>query len=353
MADTRQQAVATADAYQQGNIATLDHATTRRLIALTVMSEGHGGDFAATNRLGFVGRYKADSEFLAEAGYVDKDKLGQAMAGHKSEWAWAKSGGMTAFMEDASNWNKGLSLDAYKQSPELQDKAFKLNAEQDHRRGLEQGFLGDDQKPGRVAGFLKTAHIVDFNGAREAMTGGRAYRDANGVSNYDRIHDISRNGDGLDKRMTAVRLDPSETPVGKTVTPSASVVQADHPEHGRYREMYAMLGAVSGLASDQERQQAAASMMVAIKASKECTASTTSSRGLTAWCSRYRAISANSRTRFCRSILPDWLHSRPRNRPPNSARLRRNPIRLPKRSARNVRGWSDCHHAIALCDVVP
>ena len=92
----------------------------------------------------------------------------------------------------ASNWNKGLSLDAYKQSLELQDKAFKLNAEQDHRRGLEQGFLGDDQKPGRVAGFLKAAHIVGFNGAREAMTGGRAYRDANGVSNYDRIHDISR-----------------------------------------------------------------------------------------------------------------------------------------------------------------
>ena len=90
---------------------------------------------------------------------------------------------------------------------------------------------------------------MGFNGAREAMAGGRAYRDANGVSNYDRIHDISRNGDGLDKRMTAVRLDPSETPVGKTVTPSASVAQADHPEHGRYREMYAMLGAVSGLAS--------------------------------------------------------------------------------------------------------
>ena len=108
MADTRQQAVATADEYQQGNIETLDDATTRRLIALTVISECHGGDFAATNRLGFVGRYKAGAESFAEAGYVDKDKLGQAMAWQKSEWAWAKSGGMTAFMEDASNWNKGL-----------------------------------------------------------------------------------------------------------------------------------------------------------------------------------------------------------------------------------------------------
>ncbi len=268
MADIRQQAVATADAYQQGNIATLDDAMTRRLIASTVMSESHGGDLAATNRLGFVGRYKAGAEFLAEAGYVDKDKLGQAMAGQKSEWAWAKSGGMTAFMEDASNWNKGLSLDAYKQSPELQDKAFKLNAEQDHRRGLEQGFLGEDEKPGRVAGFLKAAHVVGFNSAREAMTGGRAYRDANGVSNYDRIHDISRNGDGLDKLMTPVRLDPSETPAGKTVNP-ASVAHPDHKQHDRYLEIYAMFGAVPGLGSDLERQQAAASTMVALKANKD------------------------------------------------------------------------------------
>mgnify|MGYP003482100768 FL=1 len=265
MADIRQQAVATAHAYQQGNIATLDDAMTRRLIASTVMSESHGGDLAATNRLGFVGRYKAGAEFLAEAGYVDRDKLVQAMAGQKSEWAWAKSGGMAAFLEDASHWNNGLSLDAYKRSPELQDNAFKLNAERHLQRALEQGFLGEDEKPGRVAGFLKAAHIVGFNSAREAMTGGRVYRDANGVSNYDRIHDISRNGDGLDRLMTAVRPDPSGISAGKTV-PCVSVAEPDHPEHARYREVYALLAALPGLSSDLERQQAAASMMVAAKA---------------------------------------------------------------------------------------
>ena len=263
MADIRQQAVATAHEYRQGNIATLDDAMTRRLIASTVMSESHGGDLAATNRLGFVGRYKAGAEFLAEAGYVDRDKLGQAMAGHKSQWAWAKSGAMAAFLEDASHWTGGLSLDAYKRSPELQDKAFKLNAEKHLQRALEQGFLGEDEKPGRVAGFLKAAHIVGFNSAREAMTGGRAYRDANGVSNYDRIHDISRNGDGLDKLMTAARPDLQET-TGKAV--AASVAHANHPEHARYRDIYEALLPVSGLSSDQERQQAAASMMVAARA---------------------------------------------------------------------------------------
>jgi hypothetical protein len=267
MADIRQQAVATAHEYQQGNIATLDDAMTRRLIASIVMSESHGGDLAATNRLGFVGRYKAGAEFLAEAGYVDRDKLGQAMAGQKSEWAWAKSGGMAAFLEDSSHWSNGLSLNAYMRSPELQNNAFKLNAEKHHQRALEQGFLGEDEKPGRVAGFLKAAHIVGFNSAREAMTGGRAYRDANGVSNYDRIHDISRNGDGLDKLMTSKPPEVSATSAGKAVA-TASVAHPDHPEHARYRDMYAALAAVPGLSSDQERQQAAASILVAARAAE-------------------------------------------------------------------------------------
>lgn len=267
MADIRQKAVATADAYQQGNIATLDDAMTRRLIASTVMSESHGGDLAATNRLGFVGRYKAGAEFLAEAGYLDRDKLGQAMAGQKSEWAWAKSGGMAAFIDDPAHWNKGLSLDAYRQSPELQDGAFKRNAEKHHERAVEQGFLGEDEKPARVAGFLKAAHIVGFNSAREAMIGGRAYRDANGVSNYDHIHDISRNGDGLDKWMAANPLDRQDAAIAKAAVP-ASVAHEGHPEHPRYREIYAMLEGVPGLAGEQSRQQAAASIMVAAKAAE-------------------------------------------------------------------------------------
>ena len=261
MADIRQQAVATADEYRQGNIATLDDAMTRRLIASTVMTESHGGDLAASNRLGFVGRYKAGAEFLAEAGYIDRDKLDKAMSGHRSEWAWAKTGGMTAFLQDASNWKDGLSLDAYKGSADLQDRAFKLNAESDYRQAREQGFIGEDEKPGRVAGFFKAAQVVGFNHAREAMTGGRVYRDFNGVSNYGLIHDISRNGDGLDTLMT---LDPASRAQATNPAPS-SVAHPDHPEHARYREIHAALGAVPGLNGDQERERAAASILVAAK----------------------------------------------------------------------------------------
>lgn len=263
MADIRQKAVATANAYDQGDIATLDDAMTRRLVASTVMSESHGGDLSTTNRLGFVGRYKAGAEFLAEAGYVDRDRLDQAMAGQRSEWAWAKTGGMAAFLEDRGNWAQGLNLDAYRQSPELQDRAFKANADKDYQRAVEQGVIGDDDKPGRVAGFLKASHIVGFNGAREAMTGGRAYRDFNGVSNYDRIHDISRNGDGLDKLMAAGPLAREQA---VALPASVTLIDPAHPQHDRYREIHAALGAVPGVGGELERQQAAASMLVAVKA---------------------------------------------------------------------------------------
>ncbi len=235
---------------------------TRRLIASTVLTVSRGGDPAASDRLGFVGRYRAGADFLAEAGYVDKDRFEQAMGGHRSELAWAKTGGMATFLEDASNWKGGLALEAYKLLPDRQDLAFKLNAENDYGRAREHGFIGEDEKPGRVAGFLKAAHIVGFNSAREAMIGGRAYRDFNGVSNYDHIHDISRNGDGLDALM-AVNRGLRMQPDGAA---QLSVAQVDHPEHGRYRDMYAALGNVPGLNSDHERQQAAASILVATKA---------------------------------------------------------------------------------------
>jgi hypothetical protein len=263
MADIRQQAVATADEYRQGTIATLDDATTRRLIASTVMTESRGGELAASDRLGFVGRYKAGAEFLAHAGYIDRDTLDQAMSGHRSEWAWAKTGGMAAFLEDPANWKNGLSLDAYKASPDLQDRAFKINAEHDYARAREQGLLGDEEKPGRVAGFLKAAHVVGFNSAREAMTGGRAYRDINGVSNYDLIHDISRNRDGLDRLMTVeARVEKADT-----AALPASMAHDRHPDNAGFRRVDAMLAGVPGFEDGASRQRAAASIMVAARAS--------------------------------------------------------------------------------------
>jgi hypothetical protein len=255
--------VATAGEYNEGNIASLDDAMTRRLIASTVATLSRGGDHDGVNRLGYAGRYRAGAEFLAEAGYIDQDRLQQAMAGHRNEWTWAKTGGMAAFLQDPANWKDGLDLATYLRTPQLQDRAFRINAENDFARARAEGFLGDDEKPARVAGFLKAAQVMGFGSAREAMTGGRAFRDANGVSNYDLVHDITRNRDGLDKLMAVSDPQRSASVDNAHSGPvAASVADPAHPLHERYHQAWTLLGGVTGL-DDDARGRAAASLLVA------------------------------------------------------------------------------------------
>jgi hypothetical protein len=211
MADRRDNAVATANAYHQGNVAGLDDAMTRRLIASTVMTESNGGDLAITNRQGYVGRYQAGAGWLSDAGYIDKHKLAEAMQDQRNEWAWAVSGGMTRFLEDPSNWNNGLSLEKYKASPDLQDRAFKINSDHAYHQAVGNGVLKEGDDPAKVAGFLKARHIAGYGGAIAAVTGSRVIRDSNGTSNYDYMHDITRNRDGLDQRMARTLHTRSQT----------------------------------------------------------------------------------------------------------------------------------------------
>jgi peptidoglycan hydrolase-like protein with peptidoglycan-binding domain len=220
MADRRENAVATAQAYHQGNIAGLDDAMTRRLVASTAMTESNGGNLTITNKQGYVGRYQAGAGWLADAGYIDKDKLTAAMGSEKSEWRWASQGHMTEFLNDPANWKNGLSLDKYKASPELQDKAFKTNSDNAYHQAIKQGVLKEGDDPARVAGFLKARHIAGYGGAKEAVTGGRVIRDSNGTSNYDYLHDITRNRDGLNQLMGQDLKrqpgDPAKTPNAAT-----------------------------------------------------------------------------------------------------------------------------------------
>ncbi|OAX64736.1 hypothetical protein A6R71_01725 [Xanthomonas translucens pv. arrhenatheri] len=187
---------------------------TRRLVASTVMTESRGGDLQITNKQGYVGRYQAGAGWLADAGYVDKEKLAEAMKRDGfdpakvsgAEWKWAVKGGMTSFLKDESNWNNGLSLDKYKASADLQDNAFKINSDSAYRQATKAGILkpGDDEA--KVAGFLKARHIAGYGGALAAITGGRVISDSNGTSNYDYLHDITRNRDGLNQYMHGGRV---------------------------------------------------------------------------------------------------------------------------------------------------
>ncbi|WP_183086797.1 peptidoglycan-binding domain-containing protein [Xanthomonas hortorum] len=173
------------------------------------MTESNGGDLSITNKQGYVGRYQAGAGWLADAGYVDSAKLNSAMrdAGFDpekvrgAEWKWATSGGMTKFLEDSSNWKDGLNLQKYRGSAELQDGAFKINSDKSYRQAVRDGVLDSDDSSTKVAGFLKARHISGYGGARAAITGGREFSDSNGTSNYDYMHDITRNRDGMDQYM--------------------------------------------------------------------------------------------------------------------------------------------------------
>ncbi len=208
----QQKSVATAQAYDQGNIRGLDDAMTRRLIASTVYTESNGGDLEITNRQGYIGRYQAGAGWLADAGYVDQEKLRTAMSGYRSEWAWAETGGMTRFLQDPRNWNDGLNVDTYKARPDLQDQAFKINSDAAYQRAVRNELLDENDAPDRIAGFLKARHIAGYGGAKAVLEGRAPRSDSNGTSNYDYFNDIARNEDGLDRLMTQVpALVSSET----------------------------------------------------------------------------------------------------------------------------------------------
>lgn len=225
MADDRQKAVATANAYHQGNIAGLDQAETRRLVASTVLTESSGGDLAVTNRQGYVGRYQAGAGWLVEAGLVDREKYDKAFkaSGARTEWEWATTGGMTRFLRDDGNWKGGLSLDKYKASADLQDKAFKTNCDKLYAHVVRDHLLDANSSAERVAGFLKASHLGGY-GAGKAVLEGRPVRaDANGTTPYKYYNDIARNGDGLDQLMTRGGRDhapAARTPDARTPTPA-------------------------------------------------------------------------------------------------------------------------------------
>ena len=204
MADNRLKAVATARAYDQGNIATLDDAMTRRLIASTVLTESYGGDLDPINRLGYVGRYQAGAAWLVDAGYIDMDRYREARASMSGR-EWERGGGQLRFMQDARNWNDGLSLDRYLASDDLQDRAFRINCNRSYQQALRNGLLDENASPEAVAGFLKARHLSGYEGARNVVQGARVVRDENGTSNYDYFHDITRNRDGLNELMQRAR----------------------------------------------------------------------------------------------------------------------------------------------------
>ncbi len=224
MPGTRRQerAVLTANQYAQGDIEGLSDYSTRRLIASTVLTESNGGELGIVNSAGYVGRYQAGATWLADAGYVDADKVRAAMAGYRREWTWAESGGMTRFLEDPANWKDGLSLEQYKASADLQDQAFKRNSDAAYRTAVKQGVLQEGDSEEHIAGFLKARHISGYGGAVKVVRNQQAFTDDYGTSSYDYYNDIALNRDGLNELLVIeaqFKGVPYKLPVEKELRP--------------------------------------------------------------------------------------------------------------------------------------
>jgi len=67
---TQRRALEVGSKWAQGNIAGLDDAHTRALVASVVETESSGGDLKVRNEQGYFGRYQAGASWLAEAGLI-------------------------------------------------------------------------------------------------------------------------------------------------------------------------------------------------------------------------------------------------------------------------------------------
>ncbi len=261
MADIRQKAAATAYDYNQGNIAVLDDDTTRRLVASVALTESRGGNPELTSRQGFVGTFQHGAQALANADFVDSSKLNAAMSGFKSEWSWANTGAMTQFLENKENWKHGMSLEQFKQSPELQNEAFKRNAERAYERAVSEGVLKEGDRQEKVAGFLKVEHVMGYGHAKAAANGERVFRSPDGTSNYDYLHDITRDRDGLPKYLSQQRdqaqAAPDKPAPDKPAATDLLLSNPNHPQFERYRQCLDQLRATTSFDSETKLVNAA------------------------------------------------------------------------------------------------
>lgn len=194
----KDRAFATGAAYSQGNIDGLDDANTRALIASTAETESGGGQLNITNKQGYMGRYQAGAAWLADAGLIRGGSVAVKDAiksgGHKSEWAWAQSGGMSKFLDNPKNWVNGMSKEQYLASADTQDSAFKVNSDRAYAELVKRGAINPGDSQEKIAGLLKARHIAGLGGALSVANGGSGPADANGTTARKYFNDIAANG---------------------------------------------------------------------------------------------------------------------------------------------------------------
>lgn len=209
---TKDRALRTGAAYSQGNIDGLDDAHTRALIASTAETESAGGELGISNKEGYMGRYQAGAGWLADAGLIKGGSAAVKAAikagGYKSEWQWAKAGGMSKFLNNPENWVNGMNKEKYLSSADIQDGAFKVNSDRAYAELMKLGAIkpGDSQE--KIAGLLKARHIAGIGGALAVSKGGTGKADANGTTPLKYYEQMAKDASGYIKTYSAVSKMP-------------------------------------------------------------------------------------------------------------------------------------------------
>lgn len=231
----KNRAIATGQQYAAGNIGGLSDAQTRALVASTVLTESAGGKTDIVNSAGYMGRYQAGAGWLADAGLIKGGsaavKTAMKADGFSNEYKWGKSGGMTRFLKNDKNWDKGMSYDQYLGDASAQDSAFKTNSDAAYADLMRKGVINANTPPQEVAGLLKARHLAGMGGAQAVAAGGTGPADANGTTARKYFDDVAKDRGGFQavfssRSSTATAGVRPVTPVSVPVSVPAKLPEA-------------------------------------------------------------------------------------------------------------------------------
>ena len=171
-------------------IGNLTEAQTAALAANTAETESRFRQ-DAVNGYGYTGLYQFGGEALADIGFM---KRLSGKVGYRT---------YNAAMKNPSNWNNGLSLEKFKASRELQDKAYVALANKNISYG--RGGAGSNRAQfdsitsdyRQMAKFLKMAHLKGAGNAVKGLLYGKDASDGNGTS-------MIGYGDGAAKKVQGI-----------------------------------------------------------------------------------------------------------------------------------------------------
>lgn len=171
-------------------IGNLTEAQTAAIAANTAETES-GFRQDIVNKFGYTGLYQFGGQALADIGWMKK-------LGGKAGWKAYNNA-----MKNSANWLNGLSLEKFKASRELQDKAYVALANKNIQYGLgaagsrKAQFQSKISDYRQLAKFLKMAHLKGAGNAVKGLLDGKDSKDGTGTS-------MIKYGDGAAAKVESI-----------------------------------------------------------------------------------------------------------------------------------------------------